>query len=49
MSDRLCNQDDNRLSARVERLEDEVDQLQRQVRELQLLVRQLVAQESCLS
>lgn len=49
MSDRLCNQDDSRLSARVERLENEVDQLQRQVRELQLLVRQLVEQESCLS
>jgi len=45
--DRICNQDENRVIARIERLEYEVAELARQLNEIQRLVRQLIAEESC--
>lgn len=49
MPDRICNQDENRLVARIERLEYEVAEIERQLNEIQRLLRQLIGGESCLS
>ena len=47
MPDRICNQGELGLTARVERLEFEVVELARQLNEIQRLVRQLIAADSC--
>jgi len=48
MPDRNCNEDENRIIARIARLENEVEEIERIVREILRLVRELaVEEENC--